>query len=74
MLGYIAPLVLVVALFVGAQLAFQHLWLSILVTAGVALLLPYGDLQGKPLVMRAIDLPKTIRSRKRRHLRRHRYT
>ena len=74
MLGYIVPVILIVALFLGCQLTFQQLWISVLVSAVLAVILPYGDLHGTPLVVQAINLPKTLKSRKRRKLRRHRYS
>lgn len=74
MLGYLVPVFVMFAVFAGAQLTFGHVWLSILMTAGVGLMLPYGGSQAKLLIVQLIELPKTIRSRKRRHLRRHRYS
>ena len=73
MLGYFVPAFVMLAAVAGAQLAFDRVWLSMLVGAAVCLLLPVGDLQGRPLIIRLITLPKTLESRKRKRRKRHLY-
>ena len=73
MLGYIVPGLVIVAATAGAQLTFERIWMTLLIGVMVALLLPVGDLRGKPLILRLVGLPETLRSQKRRKRRRHAY-
>lgn len=73
MLAYLAPAVLLLATLLGAQLAFGHLWVTAAAVIVVALLLPFGDLHGKPLIVHVIGLPTRARRKRRKGYRRHRY-
>ena len=66
MLGYGLPIALIVGLFLGAQLTFGTLWLSMLMSLALATLVPYGDLRGRPWVMRMADAAVTPRKRRRK--------
>ena len=73
MLGYIVPFALIGCMFTASQLTFEHIWLSLLTSLVLALLLPYGNLYGKPLFLRVLGLPDEAWRRRRKGYRRNRY-